>query len=376
MKEYKNEVKNKEIIIGLIIIIILGSIALFLLIKRELQYKYDSKVILKNETIFKDSLVNGEETERKQEEQPLLHTDVMGKTGDQKEIFQKKEINTSESLGNKIVEEKKTANKQSGSVNIKEEKKENKTDPVRFSLYSVLGSEKYSSFSVKRRNTEDGQMKELYEYWDAYRLDAVGDLIRLERIKKISDELKDTGYFYYYGSSDALGRPSGKGLAIYQDNTYYFGEWKEGMREGNGMWLQVAIYEDEFLFANLGLIEHSYNGEWKNDLPNGEGQEHFSYHYDTLKEDYLKDGFCIANVLGNFKNGYYDGEMYIMTTDEKGDTRDWSGECNMGSWNPIMVGKTTDAVWESYDTDETGNHSYHYVRPVENKNYGIFGLKK
>ena len=39
---------------------------------------------------------------------------------------------------------------------------------------------------------------------------------------------------------------------------------------------------------NLGVIEHSYSGEWSRDLPNGQGQEHFSYDYSVLKEEDVK----------------------------------------------------------------------------------------
>lgn len=364
------DLKNKEVITGLIIIIILGSVALFLLIKRE----FDGNNIY---------------TDRRKEN---IHGEIDGKKEDasffDSTITEKKEVVTETKVENQINEMDQGNSEVTGNgtentneivpatTDTKAGKKDNKVNVTMFTLYSVLGNEKYKSFTVKKRSTDDGQMKELYEYWDAYRLDAVADLVRLERIKKISDELDDSNHFYYYGASDSLGRPSGKGLAIYQDNTYYFGDWKEGMRHGDGMWMQVAIYEDDFQYANLGVIEHIYSGEWKNDLPNGEGQEHFSYDYEILKEEYLADNFCVANVLGEFKDGYYHGEMYIMTTDEKGNTKDWSGECNKGSWIPVMVGKTTDAIWESHETDEQGKPSYHYILPANNKDYGVLGLMK
>ena len=198
----------------------------------------------------------------------------------------------------------------------------------------------------------------------------------MERLQKISEELKGTRNFYYYGSVDRLGRPSGKGLAVYADNTYYCGEWKEGLRHGKGMWLEVAIYTEDNKNYNLGVIEHSYNGQWSKDLPNGEGQEHFSYDYNVLKKEYMNGDKCIANVIGEFKDGYYNGEMYIMTVDAAGNTTDWSGICKGGVWEPIIAGPTTDSVWESYERDSSGNPMFYYLFPKDNKNYGIMGLKK
>lgn len=348
------ELKNKEVIAGFIVIIILGIIALALLVKRELK---SNSGFSKNEaTIEKEYMAEQEPISIEVPEEEEVVMEEAAQKVPQKEEESETVLETA-----KMTED-------SGDKDKKEKK--------RYTLYTVLGDKKYKSQSMKQRRTEDGQLKELYDYWDAYHLEAVGDLIRLERIQKISEELEGTGKFYYYGSTDSLGRPSGKGLAVYENNAYYFGSWKEGLREGKGMWLQVAIYNEENKYANLGVVEHSYNGAWKKDLPNGEGQEHFSYDYQVLKEDYLTYNFALANVLGNFKDGYYHGEMYIMTADEEGNTTDWTGICEEGVWEPIMKGNTTDAVWETLEKDQQGNPSYHYMFPRDNAGFGILGLMK
>ena len=141
------------------------------------------------------------------------------------------------------------------------------------------------------------------------------------------------------------------------------------------MWLEVAVYTEENKYMNLGVIEHSYNGQWSKDLPNGEGQENFTYDYDILKEEMIGNE-CITNIIGNFKDGYYHGEMYIMSSDEEGISKDWSGTCKNGVWETIVEGKTTNAVWQSYEEDEQGNREYHYMFPKDNHDYGIRGLKK
>ena len=349
------EIKDKEVIIGLIIIIILGSIALALLIRREVGTKKVAPEMAVEESM--EMPIEEPEAFEVEETAVIVEEPIVEEAEEEEDEVEIALANVQVVTENNSQDLAKEAMSKSG-------------------LYDVLGTEKYKAAALTERKTEDNQLKELYEYWDAYKLDAVAELVRLERLQKVSEELEGKNKFYYYGSVDRLGRPSGKGLAVYEDNTYYFGEWKEGLRHGKGMWLEVAIYTEDNKEQNLGLIEHSYNGEWSKDLPNGQGQEHFSYNYDVLTEESIGDMKCIANVIGGFKNGYYHGEMYIMTVDEKGNSKDWSGICQEGVWKPYEIGHTSDSVWESYEEDEQGNHQYHYLRPKDNHNYGIMGLKK
>ena len=358
MKDWK-ELKDKEIIIGLIIIIILGIIALSLLIKREVRYQKEKPVAMEENAEMADFF---EEESNEEVYSESAVTEVTEEVS--KEALPEEDLEEDLALANVQIVTEETS-KQIAEENV-----------TKKGLFDILGEEKYVACSLTERKQEDDQLKELFEYWDAYKLDAVADLVRLERLQKISRELEGTNKYYYYGNVDRLGRPSGKGLAVYADNTYYCGEWKEGLRHGKGMWLEVAIYTEDKAKLNRGVIEHSYNGQWSKDLPNGEGQEHFSYDFDILKKEDIKDGKCIANVIGGFKDGYYHGEMYIMTVDGSGKSTDWSGTCENGVWVPIDVGITTDSVWLSHEKDEQGNARFHYLFPKENHNYGIMGLKK
>lgn len=361
MREWK-ELKDKEVIIGLIIIIVLGVVALSLLIRREIRYQKKNPITMEESSELSEGLLEEDMTE------DTVVTEVAGQTvAEEKE--QEEAIDESNTEEEVVLANIRVVTQETGKQIADNRKSE-------IGLYDILGEERYVYYSLTERKQDDGQLKELFEYWDAYKLDAVADLVRLERLQKISEELKGTRNFYYYGSVDRLGRPSGKGLAVYADNTYYCGEWKEGLRHGKGMWLEVAIYTEENKNQNLGVIEHSYNGQWSKDLPNGEGQEHFSYDYSVMKPEKLKDSKCIANIIGQFKDGYYNGEMYIMTVDAAGNTTDWSGTCREGVWEPIMKGSHTDSVWESYEKDASGNPMFHYLYPKDNNNYGIMGLKK
>ena len=59
MKDWKN-IKDKEIIIGLIVIIILGIIALCLLIRREVNYQKKQETIVANENYVEEQILEKE----------------------------------------------------------------------------------------------------------------------------------------------------------------------------------------------------------------------------------------------------------------------------------------------------------------------------
>ena len=191
------EIKDKEVIIGLIIIIILGSIALALLIRREVGTKKVAPEMAVEESM----------------EMPI----------EEPEAFEVEE--TAVIVEEPIVEEAEEDEVEIALANVQVVTENNSQDLAKEAmsksgLYDVLGTEKYKAAALTERKTEDNQLKELYEYWDAYKLDAVAELVRLERLQKVSEELEGKNKFYYYGSVDRLGRPSGKGVAVYEDNTY------------------------------------------------------------------------------------------------------------------------------------------------------------
>ena len=95
-----------------------------------------------------------------------------------------------------------------------------------------------------------------------------------------------------------------------------------------------------------------------------------------LGEENVKRNECFTNVIVGFKDGYYHGEMYLITTDEHGKNKEWSGVCEKGAWIPLIEGNTTIAVFGDYNKEIKEESDYHYILSEDNKNYGIIGLKK
>ena len=173
----------------------------------------------------------------------------------------------------------------------------------------------------------NAQLKEMITYWEQGNDDAVRDLAHLERYEAMSLTLSGTNDFYYYGEVNSSGLPDGTGLAVYGDDQYYYGHWSNGLRSGAGKW--VCFYPS---YSTYVVKEHLYSGEWVDDKPNGQGQEHYDYNpeYMNAEDIYLQ------NAIGCFSNGYYTGDMYIITVDKDYHTTEWLGTCDSGNWIQVL----------------------------------------
>ena len=212
------------------------------------------------------------------------------------------------------------------------------------------------------------QMSEMKGYWEAGNMAAVEDLAYLPRYRAASEKLSGTTKYYYFGDTDSDNRPNGKGLAMYTDNQYYFGEWKNGVRSGNGMWIKFYVYDKNAKAKDSIYLQHSYSGSWANDLPNGDGAEH----YDFIDENLDSDMTYNRNFIGNFKNGLYDGEMYITNYHKDGNVKEWSGTAVNGVWQPL--GDTDGQGKYAVIVELTNPDNYQWMKVAENKNNGVSGL--
>ena len=218
--------------------------------------------------------------------------------------------------------------------------------------------------------TKEFILKEAYPYFEANNQDAIWDLAHLKRYVKLSKGLEGTDDFYYQGDVDSEGKPNGTGLAIYEKNSYYFGQWSHGVRSGQGTWFRFYINQKNKTNAMGTYMSHSYSGVWANNLPNGQGAEHYDVDISTL----TSTSRIIQNVVGNFKDGLYDGEMYANTVDYIGNVQEWDGIATEGVfalWRDMSaIGEC--AVWRYRD-----DHSICMdIDKSENQQQGIRELLK
>lgn len=211
---------------------------------------------------------------------------------------------------------------------------------------------------------KDEQLREMMTYWADNNQKALDDLANLDRFKAMSWRLRGTKDFYYYGDKDAGGLPNGTGIAVYADNQYYYGQWANGVRSGNGTWIHYHMHVDENK-EDL-YIYHQYTGSFKNDLPDGEGSEHYDYNMELFEEN---TGYN-TNLVGSYKGGLIHGDFYVTNLYSDENIKEWYAKAQNGSWiyqndnrdgsgrGPVMV-------------EDRNSENYIWMSPAENKNIGV-----
>lgn len=211
---------------------------------------------------------------------------------------------------------------------------------------------------------KDTQLAEMMSYWEQNNQKALDDLANLDHYIAMSWKLKGTKDFYYYGSVNGSGQPDGKGIAVYADNQYYYGDWKDGVRSGNGTWIHYHIHPSENT-KDL-YTYHQYTGGWVNDLPQGEGSEHYDYNKSLLVEGVGYD----ANLIGSYEKGLIHGDFYITNLYADESTKEWNAKAEKGSW-----------IYLNENKDKKGNRTIHveisnpdnyiWMHPGDNVNIGV-----
>lgn len=212
-------------------------------------------------------------------------------------------------------------------------------------------------------NTEE-QLKEMMSYWEEGNQKALDDLVNLERFKAMSYQLKGTKNYFYYGDKNSSSLPDGLGIAVYADNQYYYGEWKNGVREGQGKWMHYHIHLTDQ--SDDLVTYHQYTGGFVNDLPEGDGQEHYDFRQELLKENV---GYN-SNYLGTYRKGLLDGEFYITNLYRDGNLKEWNATAKEGSF--LYQNKNKDTKGRGPVMVDTRNpDNYIWMSQKENQNLGV-----
>lgn len=235
---------------------------------------------------------------------------------------------------------------------------------------AVSGNSFYATTGAVLKNSKtkydvQSQLYEMYEYWFQGNLEAVRDLAHLERFEAMSYSLSGSSDFYYYGEKDSDGKPNGMGLAVYAGSQYYYGSWSAGKRSGNGSW--ICFYPE---YNTYVVTEHLYTGEWADDLPDGQGQEHFDYNpqYMNGADIYLQ------NAIGGFSQGKFNGEVYVITLENNGNTKEWDGTCDHGNWDMVPNASVDQKGNIPVLTSREDSDVHIYMTKSGSENNGVQGL--
>lgn len=116
---------------------------------------------------------------------------------------------------------------------------------------------------------------------------------------------------YYYGQmSDQL--YNGYGVLFFDNDSHYIGSFLNNNKSGQGQFTYAAPTTAQSQEKNL-QIEMSYNGGWQNDKKHGHGKLVFRDGFGSYYEGSFKDGWREGRgIYFDMKNGWkYDGEwMY------------------------------------------------------------------
>ena len=160
----------------------------------------------------------------------------------------------------------------------------------------------------------------LYENLSAGNIEDAKQLMKQEDYINMNAMLDDK--YVYYGKGDEIR------LVVYDDNQYYFGQWMNDKRIGNGLWIK-AVFE-----STSGIESKIYKGKWKNDMPNGDGIITEMY---TAKAN-SSDGDISAEkveISGNFIDGLCDGTIHETWYMNDGEVLPWMITVKNGVCQPL-----------------------------------------
>ncbi|HJA93182.1 MAG TPA: hypothetical protein H9717_08750 [Candidatus Eisenbergiella merdipullorum] len=225
-----------------------------------------------------------------------------------------------------------------------------------------------NTVTVQKTNVE--MLAEMMDYWSRGNVEAVEDLSGLPHYRSMSASLQGPSYFYYYGDRNGEGRPDGTGIAVYGEDQYYYGQWSDGVRSGEGSWLKMYYYNDSDTESDRALISHSYTGSWQNNLPNGEGHEQYGIDIEQASTG----SRYWQNVMGDFQDGLYNGEMYIVTEDAGGNLQEWYGNASQGVFETFDGRDQEGRVPICQDAKNPDSHLW--IRPLDNLDLGLTEIRE
>lgn len=144
-------------------------------------------------------------------------------------------------------------------------------------------------------------LSKVFTAFEAGDLDDVKELLRTEEIKSFTDEIVSEDVSYYYGSKDADGNRQGKGIAMYINGYFYYGDFENNVRSGEGTWMR-AVYADSSAIGSF-----IFKGQWADDKPNGSGEATSNFYKDKISANEMVKQI----IKGEYKDGLENGSMNL-----------------------------------------------------------------
>lgn len=160
----------------------------------------------------------------------------------------------------------------------------------------------------------------VFKTFEAGDIDDVKELLRTPEIKDFADEIVSEDISYYYGSKDADGKRSGKGIAMYVNGYFYYGDFENDVRSGEGTWMR-AVYSD-----SSAIGSYIFKGTWANDKPNGAGEATSNFYKDKISSNEMVKQI----IKGEYKDGLENGSMNLSGATKGGSSVNYTYKAEDG----------------------------------------------
>lgn len=206
---------------------------------------------------------------------------------------------------------------QTGYDNTGDETMKQKMDAVEAEKARIKAEEEALAAEEAEREAQESAhsdaLQKMYECFESEDLDAVKDMMRTEEYTDLADEVIGDNSFYY-GTKTTDGNREGKGIAVYENGYYYYGDFAGNVRSGHGI-LMRAVYSDSSAIGSF-----VYDGEWSNDKPNGTGSCTSNYYKDKIGAAALSRQV----IKGTYSDGLENGAMTLEGTPKSGGSVSYS----------------------------------------------------
>lgn len=202
---------------------------------------------------------------------------------------------------------------QTGYVNTNDTDMKIKADNIEIERARIKAEEEAAAQEEAERialeESHNDKLSRLLELFKAEKvdMDKIKEMLRSEEFIEMVDEVIGDNSFYY-GDRDENNKRSGKGIAVYADGYFYYGDYSDDVRNGNGIYIR-AVYAES---SSIG--SYIFEGEFKNDKPNGKGTATSNFYKDKIGEA----GLSKQVITGEYVDGYENGTMNLTGVAKSG----------------------------------------------------------
>lgn len=167
--------------------------------------------------------------------------------------------------------------------------------------------------SLKEQLEYEKELYEISDFLDKKNYDEMKKIWNSSRTAELVDKMEEDKLILKLDNSMGIGLYKVINLGDVEEHVFYYGEYDGEKRAGEGIWFGKDTVEDIWFY---------YEGEWKEDYPNGKGVYHWEF------DNYVRDN------IGQFVNGVAEGEMEMAWTQ---DGRDYFARFSTDNGEPNEI---------------------------------------